>query len=73
MNLALLWATALPDYFDAAGGRTPNGDPIGNLWYTIACFVIAIATVLATFLVPQGKSHDEGTRPAVQPTATHTA
>ncbi|WP_223885704.1 hypothetical protein [Nocardia colli] len=56
--MALLWATALPDYFNATDGHTANGDPTGNLWYTIACFVIAIATVLATFRVPREKSRD---------------
>ncbi|MFI6172106.1 hypothetical protein ACIBCN_35385 [Nocardia sp. NPDC051052] len=61
---ALLWITALPDYFDAADGLTPHGDPVGNLWYTIACFVIAIATVLATFLVRQSKSDDGDTLPS---------
>ncbi|MFB8277751.1 hypothetical protein [Nocardia colli] len=56
--MALLWATALPDYFNATDGHTANGDPTGNLWYTIACFVIAIATVLASFRVPREKSRD---------------
>ncbi|MEV6560344.1 hypothetical protein AB0M22_31820 [Nocardia sp. NPDC051756] len=63
--MAVLWVTALPDYFNATDGHTPNGDPVGNLWYTIACFVIAIATVLAAFLVPRGKSHDNETSGAL--------
>ncbi|WP_330178812.1 hypothetical protein OHB26_20035 [Nocardia sp. NBC_01503] len=46
---ALLWATALPDFLDADNGLTTNGDPIGNLWYTLACFAIAILCVAATF------------------------
>lgn len=53
---AVLWATALPDYFGAVDGVTANGDPVGNLWYAIACFVVAIAAIVATFTVPQGKS-----------------
>ncbi|WP_327141520.1 hypothetical protein [Nocardia sp. NBC_01327] len=48
---AFLWATALPDFFNAVDGKTPNGDPIGNLWYTLACFAVAILCVLATFTV----------------------
>ncbi|GAA3181215.1 hypothetical protein GCM10020255_075310 [Rhodococcus baikonurensis] len=40
--MAVLWASALPDFFDAVDGSTSAGDPIGNLWYTLACFVIAI-------------------------------
>ncbi|MGV9662947.1 hypothetical protein ACWDUL_36645 [Nocardia niigatensis] len=48
---AVLWATALPDFLDASGGITKNGDPIGNLWYTIACFAAAILSVAAAFSV----------------------
>ncbi|MFD1812861.1 hypothetical protein [Rhodococcus gannanensis] len=50
---ALLWATALPDFFDAVDGVTANGDPVGSLWYTAGCFVIAILSVAATFTVPR--------------------
>lgn len=50
---AVLWATALPDFFDAENGVTSNGDPIGNLWYTLACFAVAIACVIGAFTVPQ--------------------
>lgn len=49
----LLWATALPDWFDAVDGVTANGDPIGSLWYVIGCFVIAILCVAAVFTVPR--------------------
>ncbi|MEV0549121.1 hypothetical protein OG308_18170 [Nocardia salmonicida] len=56
---ALLWIASLPDFFDAVDGRTSNGDPIGNLWYTAACFVIAIASVVATFTVPRPKTSPE--------------
>ncbi|MEE2031659.1 hypothetical protein [Rhodococcus chondri] len=52
--LAVLWATALPDYFAAEDGVTSNGDPIGNLWYTLACFAVAILCVIATYTVPRG-------------------
>ncbi|MCC8928933.1 hypothetical protein [Rhodococcus sp. I2R] len=47
--MALFWISALPDFFGATDGVTGNNDPIGNLWYTLACFAIAIATVAATF------------------------
>ncbi|PXX71696.1 hypothetical protein DFR70_1011130 [Nocardia tenerifensis] len=67
--MALLWATALPDYTAAVDGHTPNGDPVGNLWYTIACFAIALTTVLATFTLPQRNSPAS----AIQPATTHTA
>ncbi|RMI29818.1 hypothetical protein [Nocardia stercoris] len=46
-----LWASALPDFRKAVGGLTPNGDPIGNLPYTAACFVVAILVVAGTFTV----------------------
>ncbi|CAA0136749.1 Uncharacterised protein [Mycolicibacterium vanbaalenii] len=49
--MAVLWATGLPAYFAAMAGVTAAGDPIGSLWYAVACFVIAglcIAAVLTT-------------------------
>jgi len=51
--MAALWIAALPAFFGAVDGWTENGDPIGNLWYTLACFVVAIASVVATFTVPR--------------------
>ncbi|WP_067650947.1 DUF7802 domain-containing protein [Nocardia harenae] len=50
--MGVLWVTALPFYFGAEDGVTGKGDPIGSLWYTIACFGIAIASVLATVTIP---------------------
>lgn len=58
--MGILWVTALPSYFGAADGITSNGDPIGNLWYTIACFAIAILCVAATFTVPRGPADGRG-------------
>lgn len=54
--MAVLWASALPDYFAATDGVTGNGDPVGSLWYTIACFVVAILVVAATFTIPRSHS-----------------
>lgn len=53
--MTILWATSLPAYFTAVDGVTPNGDPIGSLWYTIACLVIATLSVTAakTVAVPR--------------------
>ncbi|MFD4428419.1 hypothetical protein [Nocardia sp. NPDC058497] len=62
--MAVLWITALPTFFDAVDGETSNGDPIGNLWYTLACFGIAILSILATFTVPRTDS--EQNEPPVQ-------
>ncbi|ORV90874.1 hypothetical protein [Mycolicibacterium iranicum] len=39
--MAVLWATALPAYLGAADGVTAAGDPVGSLWYTVVCFLIA--------------------------------
>jgi len=68
---AVLWATALPDYFGAVDGVTANGDPVGNLWYVIACFVIAIAAIVATFTVPQGNSRAGNEEREPQPASTN--
>ncbi|MCL2533245.1 MAG: hypothetical protein FWE39_03680, partial [Nocardiaceae bacterium] len=51
--MGVLWVTALPAFFGAVDGVTDNGDPVGNLWYTLACFAVAILSVAATFTVPR--------------------
>ncbi|KAF0961117.1 hypothetical protein [Rhodococcus sp. T7] len=58
--MGLLWVTALPDYFAAVDGVTSNGDPIGNIWYTIVCFAIAILCVAATCTVPRNSVNGHG-------------
>ncbi|WP_040794885.1 hypothetical protein [Nocardia higoensis] len=61
--MAVLWAAALPDYFAAVDGVTGNGDPLGNLWYTLACFVLAILVLIAVFTVPTaGRPEPAGDR-----------
>ncbi|MCV7286763.1 hypothetical protein H7J87_15665 [Mycolicibacterium wolinskyi] len=45
--MAVLWVTALPAYFGAVDGVTADGDPIGSLWYTVACLVIAGLSIAA--------------------------
>lgn len=69
--MALLWITALPAALGATDGITGNGDPIGNLWYTLACFVVAIACVAASFtVVPRGGTGPtDADRPAARTTA----
>jgi hypothetical protein len=47
---AVLWATALPEYLAATGGRTPSGTPTGSLGYVIACAAACLG-VLALVLV----------------------
>ncbi|ORB29167.1 hypothetical protein [Mycolicibacterium parafortuitum] len=49
--MAVLWLTALPNWFGATDGVTAAGDPIGSLWYTVVCFAIAglsLAAVLTS-------------------------
>ena len=54
--MAFLWVTALPEFFRAVDGVTSTGDPVGNLWYTLACFVVAALCVAGTLTVPQATS-----------------
>lgn len=49
--MAVLWVAALPAYFGAVDGVTDNGDPIGSLWYTALCFVIAGLSAFAALTV----------------------
>jgi hypothetical protein len=71
--MALLWVTALPDFFGAVDGRTSEGDPIGNLWYTLACFVVAILCVIAVFTVPRPKPAESAVATAAATAASPTA
>ncbi|WP_040792266.1 hypothetical protein [Nocardia paucivorans] len=59
--MAVLWASALPDFFAAVDGVTDNGDPLGNLWYTTACFAVAILCLLAVFTAPARRTAATGT------------
>jgi hypothetical protein len=54
--MAVLWATALPAYFGAVDGVTENGDPIGSLWYTALCFVVAGLSAAAALTVSAPKT-----------------
>lgn len=69
--MAFLWATALPDFLRAVDGVTSTGDPVGNLWYTLACFVVALLCVAATFTAHRGGGEPGDTSPAHERDATH--
>jgi hypothetical protein len=43
--LAVLWGSALPEYFAATDGITTDGTPVGNLAYAATCFVAAAVVV----------------------------
>ncbi|MQY17619.1 hypothetical protein [Nocardia macrotermitis] len=45
--LAVLWIAALPDFLHSSHGWARNAGPVGNIWYTIACFVIGILCAAA--------------------------
>lgn len=47
--MAALWISALPAFFDATDGITPEGTPVGSGLYTIACFVGAAAVLAALY------------------------
>jgi hypothetical protein len=51
---AVLWATALPDYLAAAGGRTPSGAPTGSLGYVIACAAVCLAVLAPSLSIVTG-------------------
>ncbi|AKS35206.1 hypothetical protein [Mycolicibacterium goodii] len=63
--MSLLWLSALPAWFGAADGVTADGDPIGSLWYTVACLAIAVAALAAAASV-------RPTAPANVGESTHT-
>lgn len=69
--MAFLWAAALPDFLRAVDGVTSTGDPVGNLWYTLACFVVALLCVAATFTAHRGGGEPGDTSPAHERDATH--
>ncbi|MEU2177598.1 hypothetical protein ABZ552_25575 [Nocardia sp. NPDC019219] len=71
--MAFLWVTALPDFFGAVDGVTGEGDPIGNLWYTLACFVVAIFCLFAVFTVPRRKAPESAAPAAAEATVSPTA
>lgn len=53
--MAVLWLASLPAYFGAVDGITANGDPIGNLWYVAACFVVAGGCAAAAATATPGR------------------
>ena len=57
--MTVLWITALPDYFGAVDGTTSNGDPIGSLWYALACLIVAGLSVAAAATATPGTRRDD--------------
>ncbi|MFF3572400.1 hypothetical protein ACFYXQ_31980 [Nocardia jiangxiensis] len=70
LAMAVLWLTALPDFLHASNGWARNAGPVGNIWYTIACFVVAILCSAAVFAGPRSRSAvSAGVSPEVAPAA----
>ena len=42
---AVLWTSALPEFFGATDGITDSGTPVGNLPYVVLCFALATASL----------------------------
>ncbi|MGW0454688.1 hypothetical protein [Gordonia sputi] len=47
---AVLWISALPDYFDAVDGIAPNGGRIGPLPYAITAYVASVLLTIDSFV-----------------------
>ena len=58
--MAALWACALPGYLSAVDGVTADGDPTGNLWYTLVCFAAAGLCLAAALSVAGPRSTRSG-------------
>lgn len=67
--MALLWATALPAYLESVDGVTPDGDPVGSLWYTGLCFVIAGLSLAAAYTATRSHLGVAGHRETVETVA----
>lgn len=65
--MAVLWIAALPSYFGAVEGVTANGDPIGSLWYTLMCFVIAAMTLASAVAAHRSVARATVPAPQVEP------
>jgi len=54
--MTLLWLSALPAWFGAVDGVTADGDPIGSLWYTVLCLLVAGLSLAAAATADAGKA-----------------
>lgn len=50
--LGALWWSAMPAYFNASHGLTPDGTPTGNPIYALVCFVLAVALTMSVTIRP---------------------
>lgn len=66
--MAGLWVAALPAYLGATDGVTAAGDPVGSLWYTVVCFVIAGLSIAAVATVSGSPDDDHVTTRSRQTT-----
>ena len=45
-GMTIAWVAALPAFLDADEGLTADGTPIGSGWYTLACYLGAVAVLV---------------------------
>lgn len=63
---AVFWIAALPAFLGATDGLTADGTPIGNGWYALACFAVAVWFVAAAALATRGSAR-HGSSPGGAP------
>ncbi|UVE94895.1 hypothetical protein [Dietzia sp. B32] len=66
---AVFWIAALPAFVGATGGVTEAGTPIGNGWYALACFAVAVWFVVAAIRATRSPARS-GRVPGGAPAAT---
>lgn len=66
---AVFWIAALPAFLGATDGVTAGGTPIGNGWYALACFAVAVWFVVAAVLATRAPARP-ATSPGRAPAAT---
>lgn len=62
--MTLLWLAALPAWLGAVDGVTADGDPIGSLWYTALCLLVAGLSLAAARSVDARQTAGEAAEPA---------
>ena len=63
---AVLWCTALPDYFGANDGRTDDGPPVGSLPYVVLCFALATTSLIFALRASHATSPLDGRTVSVE-------
>lgn len=51
--LAILWFGSAGDFSSATAGYTAHGTPVGNAPFVVACYLVAVVTLVAAITVPR--------------------